>query len=136
MNTLKHFFTSELDWWLVCCGLMSHSAIFQLYSDGTVVQFFKYWPAAGHTTPWAAKGFLACRAFPDTSIGTSEDVFNLLAIRGPTRVEGKPGIKPGSSDPQSSPLPLCHRGRANWIEVYIRFIHWFVTLIYILPLRT
>ena len=42
--------------------------------------------------------------------GTSEDVFNLLAIRGPTRSEGKPGIEPGSSDPQSSPLPLHHRG--------------------------
>ena len=25
--------------WLVGCGLTSHSAIFQLYSDGTVVQF-------------------------------------------------------------------------------------------------
>ena len=24
---------------LVCCGLMSHSAIFQLYGDGTVVKF-------------------------------------------------------------------------------------------------
>ena len=23
----------------VCCGFTSHSAIFQLYSDGTVVQF-------------------------------------------------------------------------------------------------
>ena len=34
-------------------GLTSHSAIFQLYSDGTVVQFP---PAAGHPTPWAARG--------------------------------------------------------------------------------
>ena len=25
--------------WLVGCGLTSHSAIFQLYNDGTVVQF-------------------------------------------------------------------------------------------------
>ena len=45
--------------------------------------------------------------------GTSKDVFNLLAIRGPTRGEGKPGIEPGSSDPQSSPLPLHHRGGLN-----------------------
>ena len=41
---------------LVVCGLTSHSAIFQLYSDGTVVQFSKFWPAAGHPTPWAARG--------------------------------------------------------------------------------
>ena len=34
--------------WLVGCGLTSHSAIFQLYSDGTVVQFSKFWPAAWH----------------------------------------------------------------------------------------
>ena len=42
--------------------------------------------------------------------GTSEDVFYLLAIRGPTRGEGMPGIEPGSTDPQSNPLPLRHRG--------------------------
>ena len=52
----------------------------------------------------------APKAYPDTGTGTSKDVFNLLAIRGPTRGEGKPGIEPGSSDPQSSPLPLLHRG--------------------------
>ena len=28
--------------WFVGYGLMSHSAIFQLYSDGTVVQFSKF----------------------------------------------------------------------------------------------
>ena len=55
-------------------------------------------------------GSLACRAYPDTGTGTSEDAFNLLAIRGPTCGEGMPGIEPGSSDPQSSPLPLRHRG--------------------------
>ena len=33
---------------VVDCGLTSHSAIFQLYSDGTDVQFSKFWPAAGH----------------------------------------------------------------------------------------
>ena len=53
---------------------------------------------------------LACRAYPDTGTGTSEDLFSILAIKGPTRGEGKPGIEPGSSDPQSSPLPLRHRG--------------------------
>ena len=29
------------------------------------------------------------------------------------------GIEPGSSNPQSSPLPLCHRG---WLEI------WFVSI--------
>ena len=28
--------------WLFGCGLTAHSAIFQLYSDGTVVQFSKF----------------------------------------------------------------------------------------------
>ena len=57
-----------------------------------------------------SSGSLACRAYPDTGTGTSKDVFNLLAIRGPTHGEGKPGIEPRSSDPQSSPLPLRHCG--------------------------
>ena len=35
----------------------------------------------------------------------SKDVFNLLAIRGPTRGEGMPGIEPGFPDPQSNLLP-------------------------------
>ena len=55
-------------------------------------------------------GSLACGAYPDTGTGTSEDVFNLLAIRGSTHGEGMPGIETGSSDPQSSPLPLRPRG--------------------------
>ena len=42
--------------------------------------------------------------------GTSEDVFNLLVIKGPTPGEGIPGIEPGSLDPQSSPPSLHHRG--------------------------
>ena len=33
----------DLYWFgLVCCGLTSQSVIFQLYSDGTVVQFSKF----------------------------------------------------------------------------------------------
>ena len=50
----------------------------------------------------------------------SEDVFNLLAIRGPTRGEVMPGIEPGSSDPKPSPLPLCHRGGQEEEEVSLR----------------
>ena len=57
-----------------------------------------------------SKGSLACRSYLDTGTGMSEDVFYLLAIRGPTCGEGKRGIEPGSSDPKSSPLPLRHRG--------------------------
>ena len=57
--------------------------------------------------PWA-EWDLACRAYPDTGTVTSEDVFNLLAIRGPTHGEGMLGIEPGSPVSQSSPLPL-HR---------------------------
>ena len=54
--------------------------------------------------------------------GTSEDVFNLLAIRGPTRGEGMPGIEPGSSDPQSSPLPLRHRGGLDLVDIKPRYV--------------
>ena len=94
---------------VVDCGLTSHSAIFQLYSDGTDVQFPNFDLLPG-THVMGNKGSLACRAYLDTGTGTSEDVFYLLAIRGPTRGEGKRGIEPGSSDPKSSPLPLRHRG--------------------------
>ena len=92
-----------------CCGLTSHSAILQLYSDGTVVQFPNFDLLSG-TQHHGQLGVFSVPSLPDTGTGTSEDVFNLLAIRGPIHVEGKPGIEPGSSDPQSSPLPLRHRG--------------------------
>ena len=42
--------------WFVDCCLTSHSAIFQLYSNGKIVQFSKIRPAARHPTPWAARG--------------------------------------------------------------------------------
>ena len=94
---------------VVDCDLTSHSAIFQLYSDRTDVQFpnFDLLPGTHAMGSW---GSLACRAYLDTGTGASEDVFYLLAIIGPTRGEGKRGIEPGSSDPKSSPLPLCHCG--------------------------
>ena len=68
--------------WLVCCGLTSHSVIFQLYwcSDGTVVQFPNFWTAVGHPTLWGARGLYRAKPTP------SEHVFYLLAIRGPVRV--------------------------------------------------
>ena len=51
----------------------------------------------------------------------------LLSIRGSTWGEGKPGIKLGSPDPQSSQLPLHHRsGQWTWklhsnSAIYIRY---------------
>ena len=94
---------------VVDCGLTSHSAIFQLYSNGTDVQFPNFDLLPG-THAIGSLGSLACRAYLDKGTGTSEDVFYLLAIRGPKRGEGKRGIEPGSSDPKSSLLPLRHRG--------------------------
>ena len=91
------------------CGFTSHSAIFQLHSDETVVQFPNFDLLPGTQRHGQLRVF-SVPNLPDTGTGTSEDVFNILAIRGPTRGEGMPGIEPGSSDPQSSPLPLRHRG--------------------------
>ena len=56
-----------------------------------------------------SEGSLALRAY---SRHRHQDIRRRLlppAIRG-SHGEGMPGIKPGSSDPQSSPLPLRHRG--------------------------
>ena len=72
----------------------------------------------------------------------SEDVFNLLAIRGLTGGEGKPGIKPGSSDPQSHPLTLRHHG-GPWAVATILLTskatlwqnHWFCHWCYLANIR-
>ena len=69
------------------------------------------------TQRYGQVGVFSVTSLPDTGTETSEDVFNLLAIRGPTRGEGKPGIEPGSSDPQSSPLPLRHRGGQEYLSI-------------------
>ena len=101
-----------IDWlvgWLVVVST-SHSAIFQLFSDGTVVQLFQMLTCCRVPNAMGSYRSLACRAYPDIGTWMSEDVFNLLAIRGPICGEAMPGIDPGSSDPQSSPLPLRHRG--------------------------
>ena len=89
--------------------------LFQIYSDGADVQFPNCDLLPG-THAMGSKGSLACRAYLDTGTGTSEDVFYLLAMRGPTRGEGKWGIEPGSSDPKSSPLPLRHSGGRNSVS--------------------
>ena len=46
-----------------------------------------------------------------------KDLFNLLANRG-AHGEGMLGIQPGSPDPQSSPLPLCHFGRPKRNKIF------------------
>ena len=83
---------------LVGCGLTSHSAIFQLYSDGTVVQFSNLDLLPG-TQCHGQLGVLSVLSLPNMGTRTSEDVFNLLAIRRPTHGKDKPGIELGSSDP-------------------------------------
>ena len=72
---------------------------FQLYNDGTVVKFPNFDLLPG-TQRHGQLGVYSVLSLPRQG---HRDVFNLLAIRRPTRGEGKPGIEPGSSDPQSSP---------------------------------
>ena len=103
--------------WLVDRGLTSHSAIFQLFSDGTDVQFSNFDLLPG-TQRHGQLGVLNVQSLPQHGTGTSEDVFYLLAISGPTRGEGKPGIEFGSSDPKSSPLPLDHRGGHHYLKTF------------------
>ena len=96
---------------MVGCGFTSHSAICQLYSDGTVVQFQNFDLLPG-TQLHGQLGVLAWQVYPDAGTGRSEDVFNILAIRGPTRGEGMRGIEPGSSDPATS-MPLRRTNKAS-----------------------
>ena len=102
-----------IDWlvgWLVGWGSTSHSAIFQLYSNRTVVKFHNLDLLPGTQSHGQLGVSSVPSLYPDTGTGTSEDVFNLLAIKGPTRGDRMPGIEPGSPDLQSTPLPLCHNG--------------------------
>ena len=94
---------------LVGYGLTSYSAIFQLYGDGTVVQFSKFRPTTGHPTPWASRGLLCAKPTLTRPWDVSTH-FNLLAIRQPTDGESMPGIEPRSPGPQSSLLllPQCN----------------------------
>ena len=57
--------------------------------------------------PWAVKSI--SEVYSDTGPGRQKTSLT-SSIRGPTRDEGILGILPGTSDSQSSPLPLCHRG--------------------------
>ena len=101
--------------WLVGCGLTSHSAIFQLYNDGTVVKFPNLDLFPGNQRH-GQLGIFSVPRLPRHGHQDVEDAFHLLVIRGLTRGEGKHGIEPGSSNPQSSPLPLRHRGGQISVE--------------------
>ena len=82
--------------WLLGCGLTSHSVIFQLYSDGTVVQFSKFWPAAEHPTPWAAGGILCAEPTPIRAPGHPKTSLTSLPTEGPHALrlnrESNPGL--------------------------------------------
>ena len=98
--------------WLVGCGLTSHSVIFQLYSDGTDVQFPNFDLLPGTQ----CHGQLGVFSVPSLLRHGHRDVQRRLFTSLPSEGHtwwGKPGIEPGSSDPQSSPLPLRHRG--GWL---------------------
>ena len=80
---------------------MSSSAVFQVYRDEADVQF----PKLDLLLDIHAMGtfaFFTCKDYSDTVIGTAEQIFNLLAIRAPTR--GTLDIEHGPPDPQSFPL--------------------------------
>ena len=102
------------DFWLVGCGLASHSAIFQLYSDGIVVQFRNFDLLPG-TQRHGQLGVFSVPSLPRHGHRDVRRRFNLLAIRGPARGEGMPGIEHRSSDPWSSPLPLRPPG---WLRTF------------------
>ena len=95
---------------LIGCGLtyvtLTWLSDIQLhvYSDGTVVQFPNLDLLPG-TQRHGQLGSLACRAYPDTGTRTSQDVFNLLAIRGPTGCEGMLGIEPRSAVQPATSMP-------------------------------
>ena len=73
-------------------------------------------------TPWAAKGAFTCWADPDMGIWMSEDVFNLIAIRGPENHESIPGIKPGSYDPQKQALVKHYvTNLSHWMSFLLQF---------------
>ena len=115
INSSDALFSHNVHTRLFDCGLMSHSAIFQLYSVGTVVQFQNLDLLPG-TQSHGQLGVFTVPNLPRHRQRDAEDVFNFLAIRGPTRGEGMQGIEPGSSDQQSSPQTLRHRSIGRSIQ--------------------
>ena len=92
-----NIYCRDQDGWLVGCGLTSHSTIFQLYSDRTVVQFPNFPLLLGTRR----HGQLGVFSVPTLILHEHRDV-----RRGPTRGLGMPGIERRTSDPHYIPLPL------------------------------
>ena len=85
-----------------------------IYIVTAVVQFpNSYIPAARHPR----NGQLGVSNAPSVCRhGHRGFMVNMLAIREPTCDDSMPGIAPGSSDPQSTPLHLFHRGGKECTE--------------------
>ena len=103
------------DCWLVGCCLTSHSAIFQLYSDGTMVQFSKFGPVARHPTPWAARGLERVEPTPTRAPGRKKTLWSFTSLRSEgsqrwgyagnrTRIS-RPTVKPATSTPPRRAIP-------------------------------
>ena len=101
IQSTNNIFVADGDLFVCSCGLSSNSAIFQPYSDRTVVQFPSLTPYHGQLGVFfSAEPTLTRPGHPRMLI------VNLLAIKGSIHNEGMPGIEPRSLDPHSSPLPL------------------------------
>ena len=91
--------------WLVGCCLKSNSGIFQLYSDGAIVQFSKFRPAASHPTPWAARSLKRAEPNPTRVPGRPITSLTSLPSEGPHAVRvcwesnqvSRPTVKPTTS---------------------------------------
>ena len=109
-NLFKYKHNRFSNVWLVGCGLTSHSAIFQLFSNGRVVQFPNLYLLLG-TQCHRQLGFFSVPSLPDNRTwAPGRPKTSKTSFPRPTCGEGMSGIDPRSPDPQFSPLPLYHRG--------------------------
>ena len=94
----------------VVCGYVTFvnmSAI--LWRDSNCCPFPNFDLLPG-TQPHGQLGFFSVQSLPRHGNREIRRLFNLIAIRGPILGKCMPGIKSGSSHPQSSLLPLRRRG--------------------------
>ena len=88
--------------WLVCFGLMSHSSIFQLYSDGTVVEFSNLDLLPGNQS----HGHLGVFSVPSLPRHGHQTFLTPCHQRTHTHWGyAMSGMEHASSNQQSSPLP-------------------------------
>ena len=121
--------------WLVGCGLTSHSAIFQLYSDWADVQFPNLDLLPG-TKCHGQLAVFSVSSLPriETGTGTSKDVFYFLAIRGPPRGEGMTGNKTrivrSTVHPATSTPQICLTSCVQALLIFNDFtgnLYWITT---------